>query len=86
MSPNIPEGCTVVIRRKDYASPRNVIVCWTPEEGMPCKYYKERTHNGEYVLTSFNPNYAPIWAQQVTIYGPVVEVKTRLEVINGNHS
>ncbi len=53
---------------------------------MLCKYHKERTHNGEYVLTSFNPNYAPIWAQQVTIYGPVVEVKTRLEVINGNHS
>jgi len=32
MSPNIPEGCTVIIRRKDYAPPRDVIVCWTPEE------------------------------------------------------
>lgn len=86
MSPNIPENATVIVRKREYASPKNVIVCWTAEEGMLCKYLKERTNNGEYVLTSFNPNYAPIWARSLTVYGPVVEVRTRLEVINGNLS
>lgn len=84
MSPEIPNGSVVVVRQQDYASPGNEIVCWTPEHGMLVKYL-DRVQDGLYVLTSYNPDYKPIWTSEIRIYGVVVEVRKRRKVINGNH-
>jgi SOS-response transcriptional repressor LexA len=86
MSPTIPDGSRVVVRLQDYASPRNIIVAWTPDDGMLCKYLEQITDDGFFVLTSINPNYRPIWTQHINIYGIVWEYRASLPVINGNHS
>lgn len=85
MSPRISDGDTVVIRVRDYSSPNNTIVCWTPEDGMMCKYLKEIMPDGTHVLTSHNPEYPPIWARDIRIYGLVVQIRQNVAVINGNH-
>jgi phage repressor protein C with HTH and peptisase S24 domain len=85
MSPRIGDGDTVVIKVHDYASPGNIIVCWTPDDGMVCKYLKEITSDGVYLLTSHNSAYAPIWTKEIKIYGLVVQRIESIPVINGNH-
>lgn len=75
----------MVIQVREYASPGNTIVCWTPEEGMLCKRL-DRLDDGYFVLTSVNPAYRPIWTREIRIYGIVVEIRKRRKVINGNHS
>lgn len=85
MAPDIPEGARVVVRVQDYASPGNEIVVWVPDHGMLVKYLERITPEGELVLTSYNPEYRPIWAKDAKIYGVVVEVRLRRRVINGNH-
>jgi len=86
MAPDIPDGSIVVIRVQDYASPKNTIVAWTPEEGMLCKFLETRTEDGFYVLTSFNPVYRPIYTKRLNIYGIVWEVRRRMQIINENHN
>jgi transcriptional regulator with XRE-family HTH domain len=86
MSPKIEEDDTVVVKVQSYASPKNIIVCWIPEEGMVCKYLREITDDGLHVLTSYNPAHPPIWTKELRIYGLVREVRSRVEIINGNHS
>lgn len=85
MSPQIEDGDVVVVEARNYASPDNTIVCWTPEEGMLCKRL-DRLDDGYYVLTSTNPGYRPIWTREIRIYGIVVQIRKRLKVINGSHS
>lgn len=85
MSPDIEDGDRVVIKLQDYASPGNEIVCYVPDHGMLVKYLERISPAGEYVLTSYNPEYRPIWTSEITIYGVVVEVRKRRKVINGNH-
>lgn len=85
MMPDISDGDTVVVKKQDYSSPGNEVVCWTPEHGMLVKRLERITPAGEYVLTSYNPDYRPIWTSEITIYGVVVEVRKRRKVINGNH-
>ena len=84
MSPRIDDGDIVLVRAQDYASPKNIVVCWTPEAGMVCKFLAG-TENGYYVLTSINPSHAPILTREIRIYGIVVEVRQRIKVVNGNH-
>lgn len=84
MFPDIHDRGTVIIRCQEYSSPKNIIVCWTPDEGMVCKYL-DRVEDGYYVLTSVNPAYKPIWTREVHIYGIVVEIRNPRTVINGNH-
>lgn len=85
MSPTIKDGDTVVVKVQNYASPKNIIVCWLPSEGMICKYLQEKTDDGVYMLTSHNPANPPIWTKELTIYGIVREIRQRIEIINGNH-
>jgi SOS-response transcriptional repressor LexA len=85
MAPDIPDGARVVVRVQDYASPGNEIVVWVPDHGMLVKRLERITPDGELVLTSYNPEFKPIWARDVRIYGVVVEVRLRRKVINGNH-
>lgn len=85
MSPRIPDGSTVVIKCQDYASPGNIIVAWVPEHGMVVKELKQSNREGFWLLTSFNPDYPPIWAEELRIYGIVRQVRTDFEMINGNH-
>lgn len=84
MVPDIVDRGTVIVRCQEYSSPKNTIVCWTPEDGMLCKYL-DRVEDGQYVLTSTNPMYKPIWAREIHIYGIVVEARKPFAVINGNH-
>jgi SOS-response transcriptional repressor LexA len=84
MFPDIHDRGTVIIRCQEYSSPKNIIVCWTPEDGMLCKYL-DRVEDGYYVLTSVNPAYKPIWTRDIHIYGIVVEIRNPRIVINGNH-
>ena len=84
MAPIIASGSTIIVKNQDYASPKNIIVCWVEDHGMLVKYL-DRTENGLYVLASFNPMYLPIWAKNPKIYGVVREVRTAVEIINGNH-
>jgi len=84
MVPDIVDRGTVIIKCQEYASPKNTIVCWTPDDGMLCKYL-DRVEDGHYVLTSTNPMYRPIWTQEIHIYGIVVEARKPFTVINGNH-
>lgn len=85
MQPDIANGDTVVVRQQDYASAGNEIVAWSPEHGMLLKYLERTTPEGDYVLTSYNPEHRPIWARELIIYGVVVEVRKRRNVVNGNH-
>ena len=85
MAPDIPDGARVVVRVQDYASPGNEVVVWVPEHGMLVKRLERITPEGDVVLTSYNPEFKPIWARDVRIYGVVVEVRLRRKVINGNH-
>lgn len=85
MAPDIPDGARVVVRVQDYASPGNEVVVWVPEHGMLVKLLKDITPEGFLVLTSYNPNHKPIWAQDARIYGVVVEVRLRRKVVNGRH-
>lgn len=85
MSPDIEDGDRVVVKLQDYASPGNEIVCYVPDHGMLVKYLERTTSDGQYVLTSYNPEYRPIWTTEITIYGVVVEVRKRRKVVNGNH-
>lgn len=84
MFPDIHDRGTVIIRCQEYSSPKNIIVCWTPDDGMLCKYLN-RVEDGYYVLTSMNPAYKPIWTRDIHIYGIVVEIRNPRTVINGNH-
>jgi len=85
MAPDIPDGARVVVRVQDYASPGNEVVAWVPDHGMLVKRLERITPEGDVVLTSYNPEFKPIWARDVRIYGVVVEVRLRRKVINGNH-
>lgn len=85
MAPDIEDGDRVVVKLQDYASPGNEIVCFVPDHGMLVKFLDRTTPAGEYVLTSYNPEYRPIWTSEITIYGVVVEVRKRRKVVNGNH-
>lgn len=85
MAPDIENGDRVVVKLQDYASPGNEVVCFVPDHGMLVKYLEKTTPDGEYVLTSYNPDYRPIWTSEITIYGVVVEVRKRRRVVNGNH-
>lgn len=85
MSPRIRDGDTVVIKVRSYSSPGNMIVCWTPDDGMVCKYLKEIMPDGTHVLTSHNSEYPPIWASEIRIYGLVVQIRENVAIINGNH-
>lgn len=85
MSPDIPDGARVVIRAQDYASPGNEIVAWVPDHGMVVKRLERITPEGDFVLTSYNPAYKPIWTREIHIYGVVVEVRLRRRVVNGRH-
>lgn len=85
MSPEINDNDSVIVRVQDYSSPRNTIVCWTPDDGTMVKYLKERRDDGTYVLVSHNPDYPPIWAKELRIYGVVIQIRKNLTVINGNH-
>ena len=85
MAPDIPDNSIVVVRCQSYASPGNEIVCWTPDYGMLVKNLDRITAAGELVLTSNNPEYRPIWATELKIYGVVVEVRIRRKPRNGNH-
>lgn len=84
MYPEIFDRGTVVIRCQEYSSPKNIIVCWTPSEGMLCKTL-DRIEDGYFVLTSINPAFKPIWTREIHIYGIVVEVRNPRTIINGNH-
>ena len=84
MAPEIRSGDRVVVRIQDYASPGNEVVCFVPDHGMLVKYL-DRIEDGLYVLTSYNPEYKPIWTSEIKIYGVVVEVRKRRRVVNGNH-
>ena len=84
MFPEVHDGGTVVIKCQEYSSPGNIIVCWTPDDGMLCKLL-DRTEDGYYVLTSLNPAYKPIWTKEIHIYGVMVEARNPRKVINGNH-
>ncbi len=85
MEPEIRDGETVIVRCQDYAPPKNNIVCWTPDDGMLCKYL-DRVEDGFYVLTSLNPLYKPIWTREIHIYGIVVQSRKPFKVSNGNHN
>ena len=85
MAPDIEDGDRVVVKLQDYASPGNEIVCFVPDHGMLVKFLDRTAPAGEYVLTSYNPEYRPIWTNEITIYGVVVEVRKRRKVVNGNH-
>lgn len=85
MLPDIPNRAVVVIRRQDYATPGNEIVCWVPDHGMLIKVLDRVTEEGLYVLRSYNPAYKPIWTDDIIIYGVVVEIRLRRHVTNGNH-
>lgn len=85
MSPRIPDGSTVVVKLQDYASPGNIIVAWTAEHGMVVKTLERITPDGMSLLTSFNPDYPPLWTQEMRIYGVVREIRTPVEIVNGNH-
>lgn len=86
MSPLIPDGATIVVKRQEHATPGNVVVAWVPEHGMVVKNLERTTREGLWLLTSVNPAYAPIWAEELTIFGVVREVRTRIAVVNGNHA
>jgi phage repressor protein C with HTH and peptisase S24 domain len=85
MEPEIRDGETVIVQCQDYAPPKNTIVCWTPDDGMLCKYL-DRVEDGFYVLTSLNPFYKPIWTREIHIYGIVVQSRKPFKVSNGNHN
>lgn len=84
MAPEIVDRGTVIIRCQEYAPPKNTIVCWTPDDGMLCKFF-DRMEDGYYVLVSTNQMYKPIWTREIHIYGIVVESRRPHKVINGNH-
>lgn len=86
MAPKIPDRSAVIIRCQDYASPGNIIVCYTPDEGMLVKYLDRITEEGMHLLASLNPNFRPIWAEEIRIYGVVREVRVPIDIINGNHN
>lgn len=52
---------------------------------MLVKRLERITPEGDVVLTSYNPEYRPIWARDVKIYGIVIEVRLRRKVVNGRH-
>lgn len=85
MAPAIPDQARVIVKLQDYATPGNLIVCFAPDHGMLVKKLQRIEQDGTFVLTSFNPAHPAIWAQDVTIVGVVREVRTKFEVINGNH-
>jgi SOS-response transcriptional repressor LexA len=85
MEPEIRDGETVIVQCQDYAPPKNTIVCWTPDDGMLCKYL-DRVEDGFYVLTSLNPFYKPIWTREIHIYGIVVQSRKPFKISNGNHN
>lgn len=85
MAPDIPPGAIVVVRVQDYATPGNEVVVWSPDHGMLVKKLERITNEGDVVLTSYNPNFKPIWTRDVKFYGVVVEVRLRRRVVNGNH-
>ncbi|MFO7545140.1 MAG: S24 family peptidase [Trueperaceae bacterium] len=86
MAPRIPDGATVIVRCQDYATPGNIIAAYAPENGMLVKLFERATDDGRCVLTSFNPAYASIWADtdELRVYGIVREVRTRIDLTNGN--
>jgi transcriptional regulator with XRE-family HTH domain len=89
MAPQIPDGTTLIIRLQDYSDVGEVIVCWTPEDGMLCKHLKDVLEDGIYLLTSFNPAYPPIWARDIKIYGILWETRSSWrkngKKFNGNY-
>lgn len=86
MSPRIRDGDTVVIKVRGYSSPENMIICWTDDAGMVYKYLKEILPDGTHVLTSHNPEYPPIWAKEIKIYGLAIQIWENVTIINGNHA
>lgn len=90
MGPQIPNGTTLIIRLQDSSDINEVIVCWTDEDGMLCKFLKDILDDGTHVLTSFNPAYPPIWARNVKIYGILWETRSSWrkngKKMNGSYS
>lgn len=85
MAPDIPSGARVVIKVQDYASPGNEIVWWVPDHGMLVQLIERITDDEQYVLTSYNTNYRPIWTREIVIFGIFREFRLRRKIINGHH-
>lgn len=60
MSPTVPEGCLLLVRKQDYAMNGDMIVC-TYDGWVYVKWYIKR--DNQILLMSDNPNYAPIVVQ-----------------------
>jgi len=84
MAPHIPDGATVIIKQQSHADIRQLVVCYAPGHGTVVKVLSGVLEDGTSVLTSLNPNYAPIVTSGVTIFGVVHKIWNDPPVIDGN--
>lgn len=78
MSPKIPEGAQVVVKRTTSAKPGDIIVCYVPDHGMLCKKVHSVEPDGTWVLGSIDPDYPPVFSRDVVIMGVVKQIRIDL--------
>lgn len=84
MSPHIPDKAKIVVRSQDHSEPGDIIACYAGDHGNVVKVLRGVSEDGTVTLTSLNPNYPPIWAPYVHVFGVVVEIRTPPPVIDRN--
>lgn len=77
MSPTIPSGAIVVVELQDYAFKGDMVVCFSPEDGMLVKEIAGVTADGKTILMSHNARHNPLYVKNLTIIGIVVELRQK---------
>lgn len=77
MAPTIPAGSTIIVQEKQNVKPGEIIVAFLPEHGMVVKRFHHVNGAGTIVLTSDNPNVPPIYTEEMTPIGCVVEYRAK---------
>ena len=78
MTPRIPAGSTIIVKKTEDVRPGQVVVAYVPEHGMVVKRYDHSEPDGLLVLSSDNPECRPIFTREWAPIGVVIEVRQKL--------
>lgn len=84
MSPYIPDKAKIVVRVQDHSDNGDIIACYAGDHGNVVKVLRGVADDGTVTLTSLNPNYPPIWAPYIHVFGVVIEIRMAPPVIDRN--
>lgn len=84
MSPYIPNGAKIVVRVQDHSDEGDIVACYAAEHGNVVKVLRGVSEDGVVTLTSLNPNYPPIWAPYIHVFGVVVEIRMAPPIVDRN--